>query len=190
VRSIYLLPLTLLLAACPKSDGSTPTGDAPASQAAPPPAAPPPEAPPPAAPPPEAPPPAATPAAGTAGAPCAATAECGAGLACTTEQGACDRPPGCGPEDMCAAVCYGVCAAPQASAPNPEPTPTPGPACETDADCVTFSSYCKGCGCLALKKGTKPPKCPSKPVNCLVDPCRGRSVSCQAGQCVVGEMER
>jgi hypothetical protein len=40
---------------------------------------------------------------------CASSAECAAGERCTTEDGACNRPPGCGPRDICPTVCYGVC---------------------------------------------------------------------------------
>jgi hypothetical protein len=43
------------------------------------------------------------------GKPCASAADCAKGEACTTDRGACDRPPGCGAEDVCADVCYGVC---------------------------------------------------------------------------------
>jgi hypothetical protein len=41
--------------------------------------------------------------------PCVSSLACGAGEYCTTEQGACNRPPGCGPNDVCPDVCYGVC---------------------------------------------------------------------------------
>jgi hypothetical protein len=43
--------------------------------------------------------------------PCLSTSDCRVGH-CTTEDGACNRPPGCGPNDICPAVCYGVCALP------------------------------------------------------------------------------
>jgi hypothetical protein len=41
---------------------------------------------------------------------CRSTSECPLGARCTTEDGACNRPPGCKPGDICPAVCYGVCA--------------------------------------------------------------------------------
>lgn len=163
-----LLPLTLLLAACPKSNGAAPSGAAPASQPAP-----------------AAEPPPAAPALQAAGQACMASEECAAGLRCTTESGACERPPGCGPDDVCPAVCYGVCAQAQAAT----PPPAAGDACREDADCVTFSNYCGGCRCDALVRNTKPEKCPTRPVNCLVDPCMGKGARCQAGQCVVGAPE-
>jgi hypothetical protein len=40
---------------------------------------------------------------------CAASEECKKDEYCTTEDGACDRPPGCKPDDICADICYGVC---------------------------------------------------------------------------------
>jgi hypothetical protein len=40
---------------------------------------------------------------------CASSAECPVGAHCTTEDGVCNRPPGCKPEDICPAVCYGTC---------------------------------------------------------------------------------
>jgi hypothetical protein len=43
------------------------------------------------------------------GKPCASAADCARGETCTTDRGACDRPPGCGPQDICADVCYGAC---------------------------------------------------------------------------------
>jgi hypothetical protein len=52
------------------------------------------------------------------GKPCASTKECASEQHCTTEDGACNRPPGCGPKDICAEVCWGVCA-PKKKAPSP-----------------------------------------------------------------------
>jgi hypothetical protein len=53
--------------------------------------------------------------------PCASTASCAAGEHCTTEDGDCNRPPGCGPTDICPDLCYGVCAK--------DPAPPSGPFC-------------------------------------------------------------
>ena len=170
MRALYLLPFALLLTACPKGDGG-PSADAPASQPAVTTAPPPPAE------------PATTPVA--AGGACAATAACAPGLVCTTDHGACDRPPGCGPDDMCAAVCYGVCADAEAAAAEPKAV-----ACQVDADCVTHSNYCGGCRCDALPKGDEPDKCPGKLVSCVMDPCRGRAALCKGGRCVAGELER
>jgi hypothetical protein len=41
--------------------------------------------------------------------PCTSNEECDSGEKCSTVRGACGRPPGCGPSDICADVCYGVC---------------------------------------------------------------------------------
>lgn len=41
--------------------------------------------------------------------PCASSDECPKGQHCSVEDGDCNRPPGCGPEDICPEVCYGVC---------------------------------------------------------------------------------
>lgn len=41
--------------------------------------------------------------------PCASSEECPKGQHCSVEDGDCNRPPGCGPEDICPQVCYGVC---------------------------------------------------------------------------------
>ena len=43
------------------------------------------------------------------GAPCASSGSCAAGEVCTTEDGACNAPPGCGGGLACPAVCYGNC---------------------------------------------------------------------------------
>jgi len=40
---------------------------------------------------------------------CASSAQCPANTVCTTEAGVCNRPPGCGPNGPCVAVCYGSC---------------------------------------------------------------------------------
>lgn len=45
---------------------------------------------------------------------CASSQSCASGSYCTTEDGVCLSPPGCGPGKFCPAVCYGWCA-PQAS---------------------------------------------------------------------------
>lgn len=163
VRRFCLLLLTSLTFACPKATDPTakPAGNGATSQPAPPPKAEP------------APPPAE--AQGALGAPCASTAACQAGLTCTTEAGACDRPPGCGPEDICPAVCYGVCA---------EAAAAEG-ACESDADCRAFSDYCGGCACEALRADAPDPKCSSKPVSCVMNPCRGKVARCLEGACVL-----
>lgn len=41
--------------------------------------------------------------------PCRSSDECPKPTYCTTEDGVCNRPPGCRPGDICPAVCYGTC---------------------------------------------------------------------------------
>jgi hypothetical protein len=41
--------------------------------------------------------------------PCASSSQCGASTHCSTEDGVCNRPPGCGPGDICPDICYGTC---------------------------------------------------------------------------------
>lgn len=158
-----LLALVPLLAAlgCPKSGPDKAPASAPAAEPTPAAVS---------APPPEAPPKVA------AGGPCAATQVCAEGLVCTTEAGACDKPPGCGPDDICPQVCYGVCEAPPAAA---------APGCKTDADCRTFSNYCGGCGCDALAASAPDPKCAERPVNCVMNPCQDKVARCLEGACVL-----
>lgn len=56
---------------------------------------------------------------------CASSAECKPGLICSTEHGACNRPPGCdAPGAICPAVCFGTC---EDEKPLPPPPP---PSCE------------------------------------------------------------
>ena len=63
------------------------------------------------------------------------------------------------------------------------PGPT-GAACNGDEDCRLEANYCSGCECIALGDGESLPKCPTIPVECLVDPCRQMEAQCQAGRCV------
>jgi len=56
--------------------------------------------------------------------------------------------------------------------------------CRINNHCDTFSSYCGGCKCLALKQGDVGPRC-TKTVNCLVDPCLGKQAVCNNGQCKI-----
>ena len=103
--------------------------------------------------------------------PCASSASCNPGEVCTTEDGECNPPPGCGPGVVCPAVCYGTC--------------RPAGACKTDADCRTFSDYCTGCDCRALSVDQKDPVCPGPGVQCLVDPCLNKQAVCRAGRCAL-----
>src|SRR5688572_28437005 len=69
---------------------------------------------------------------------CASTPECAAGHRCSTDDGACEKPPGCKPGDLCAAICYGVCTSTTTTLPPPG-------RCTSDEDCRMFSDYCTGC---------------------------------------------
>lgn len=110
------------------------------------------------------------------GAPCMSTASCGKGEVCTTEDGVCNRPPGCGPGMICPAVCYGTCRA--ATAPSPSP-------CKVDPDCRAFSDYCGGCSCRALSVREKDPVCTGGIVYCFMNPCQGKEAYCDAGSCAL-----
>jgi hypothetical protein len=177
-RRTLVLPLLLALTGCPQAhtlagpDSSPASTPAPAARAEPP----------------ATPPTKAEPAAsvktkmGTHHASCASTSACEKGLTCTVETGACDKPPGCGPGDMCAAVCYGVCA--EASAAS-----EPSEGCRSDDDCRTFSNYCGGCGCEGLLTEDPDPKCGGKLVNCVMNPCRGKKARCMEGSCVLRDSE-
>jgi hypothetical protein len=109
---------------------------------------------------------------GSGGAPCASTASCGKDEVCTTEDGDCKAPPGCGPNVGCPAVCYGECRPAGA-----------GGACTSDDDCRLEADYCTGCDCRSLAKGETVPKCPGPGVQCLVDPCERLTARCLNGKC-------
>lgn len=106
---------------------------------------------------------------------CASTTMCAPGEICTTEDGVCNRPPGCAPGAICPAVCYGTC----------RPGDGQPAACKSDADCRTFSDYCTGCDCRVLSVGQKDPVCPGPGVQCFVDPCFNKQAACENGQCVL-----
>jgi hypothetical protein len=150
---------------------------------------------------------------GGGGAPCASTGACAAGEICTTEDGVCNAPPGCGAGVSCPAVCYGNCRpakdGPECGAtrcaagmvccndscgictpPNGGCTKQiclpPAGACTRDADCRLEADYCTGCDCRALAAGEKLPPCPGPGVACLRDPCSGGvKAVCVNGQCAV-----
>jgi hypothetical protein len=150
---------------------------------------------------------------GALGAPCASTQSCGKDLVCTTEDGDCKAPPGCGPNVACPAVCYGVCRSADAgpacgpsqcskgqvccnescgicTAPGGGCTkqlcpkdPAPAP-CNTDGDCKVEADYCTGCDCRALGAKQSLPACPGPGVACLIDPCFNKTARCVNGGCV------
>ena len=55
--------------------------------------------------------------------------------------------------------------------------------CNADADCKLVDDYCGGCNCLALASWATPPTC-TDPVNCFVEPCMRKTVSCVSNHCV------
>lgn len=112
------------------------------------------------------------------GEPCAETKSCQGGLTCTSELGACDRPPGCLSADICPDVCFGICAGPDPSGPR-------GASCRVDADCRTSADYCGGCRCAAVPVRAPDPRCRQRPANCVADPCRGQVAGCVEGACVL-----
>ena len=60
--------------------------------------------------------------------------------------------------------------------------------CSSDADCRTWSSYCKDapCVCRVLAKGEADPSCASPGnVACFADPCMNKTAACQGGRCVL-----
>lgn len=109
---------------------------------------------------------------------CASTDECEPGQRCTTDHGACSKPPGCQPGDICAQVCYGVCTSTVTTIPPPG-------ACEKDEDCRAFSDYCTGCDCRPLSRQQLDPKCPGPGVRCVADPCLNRGAVCKSGKCAL-----
>ena len=66
--------------------------------------------------------------------------------------------------------------------------PEVDPSCKADTDCKTVALNCDECSCGAFVKDASAPKCPAgNAVSCVIDPCRGKSAVCTAGQCVVSD---
>jgi len=55
-----------------------------------------------------------------------------------------------------------------------------GAPCTGASDCRTFSDYCGGCACEALRVGAVDPVCDAGVAQCLADPCSGHTVACDA----------
>jgi hypothetical protein len=148
------------------------------------------------------------------GAPCTSSNACAAGEVCTTEDGDCRTPPGCGVNIACPGVCYGTCRPADSSAvcgaarcaagtvccnascgictaPGAGCTkqlcvpPAGGGACTTDADCRVEADYCTGCDCRPLASAQTVPPCAGPGVRCFADPCMGKSARCVSGLCAV-----
>lgn len=150
---------------------------------------------------------------GAGASPCTSTSSCAPGQTCTTEDGACNAPPGCGAGVGCPAVCYGTC---RAAVPGPtcgsaqcaegmvccnsscgictRPngactkqlcTGQEAPLCGVDGDCRLAADYCKGCDCRVLGPGQALPACNGPGVNCFADACLNKAARCVNGTCVV-----
>lgn len=113
---------------------------------------------------------------------CAGSSACKKGQHCSTEDGVCNKAPGCGPGKICPQVCYGTCVSgPSKSASD----------CVGDSDCRAHANYCKpkaakdACRCQGLPKSAPDPKCTGGTIACLVNPCDGKVAACRGGECVV-----
>jgi hypothetical protein len=83
---------------------------------------------------------------------CTSSASCAPNEHCTTEDGECSRPPGCGSTDICPAVCYGMCAL------EPPINPCAGKPCGASCDpSYPFPNYCDAAG-SCIRSAT--PQCP------------------------------
>jgi len=74
-----------------------------------------------------------------------------------------------------------------AQAPQPKAEPGTSTACNTDADCRTFSDACGICSCRPFAKTSPDPKCPGPRMSCLIDPCTGLRTICRRGNCMIGD---
>lgn len=85
--------------------------------------------------------------------------------------------------DAAAPVANSASSSPTSSSPT---VAAPG-ACTADADCRTWSSYCKDapCGCRVLSKSEAEPACNSGKVTCFADPCMRKKAACQEGRCAL-----
>lgn len=61
-------------------------------------------------------------------------------------------------------------------------------ACRTATDCRLFESYCSTdpCACIPLSSDEPDQRCDARTVTCFVPPCRGQTVDCVGGRCVLG----
>lgn len=59
--------------------------------------------------------------------------------------------------------------------------------CGADNDCKVAASTCNECSCVAVSSGGALAKCSGNTVACVVDPCRGKTPVCNAGQCIVAD---
>lgn len=110
-----------------------------------------------------------------------ATVKCGGGTHCEVNGGAV----GCVPDvNPCAAMLclQGTECIVDAGGQTAQCVRTPG-GCTQDADCTLHDNYCGGCACDALGWNHRPVTC-TNPVQCLVQPCAGVTVACDAGKCV------
>ncbi len=123
---------------------------------------------------------------------CYSSESCGDGLICSTEQGACERPPGCDENAPCPAVCYGTCV------PKAKPAEArcissnecgPGLRCSTElGDCQSCSddpaticpAVCYGT-CAPVDEKPEPGSCRSD-ADCVLisNYCGTRPCTCEA----------
>ena len=110
---------------------------------------------------------------------CASSESCPSGQICTTEQGACEAPPGCRGTTStlvaCPAVCYGVCK-PKDLVPPPKGEPCGKNTCAVGEICCNDS-----CGICT------PPGAGCVTVDCHDDPPPPKGEACGKNTCAVGE---
>ena len=56
-------------------------------------------------------------------------------------------------------------------------------ACTSPSDCVLYSSACDTCACIPLGKSEPKPTCTGTIVTCFIDPCEGKTATCDNGHC-------
>jgi hypothetical protein len=91
----------------------------------------------------------------------------------------------CAAGQVCCNASCGICTPPGGVCTQQVCDDPPPATCRTAADCRLFSDYCTGCDCRALATGAADPTCNGPGVQCLIDPCDGKSAVCTRGACVV-----
>jgi hypothetical protein len=112
---------------------------------------------------------------------CRTSQDCPAGTTCSTDRGVmqCDLPPACkdaNPPIPCFVACYGTCE-----------QVVWEDACNSDAECRIQADTCTGCDCRAIDPNTPPAVCDGPGVQCLVDPCAGKTAKCVNHACIVAD---
>jgi hypothetical protein len=100
----------------------------------------------------------------------------------------------CGPGLVCCNASCGICTPPSSAciqiACDPKRDAAAGSPCKTADDCRLFDDYCTGCDCRALAKTDPDPKCASRPVQCLRQPCADKVPACVQGKCALADKPR